>query len=43
MAIALSKNRKAVKFDVVIKAKAKATKIVDITTNETVRVEGEKH
>jgi hypothetical protein len=39
MARASSKKRSSAKYDVVIKAKATTTRIVDITTTETVRVE----
>ena len=36
---ASSKKRSSAKYDVIIKAKATTTRIVDITTTETVRVE----
>jgi hypothetical protein len=39
MARASSKKRSSAKYDVVIKAKATTTRIVDITTTETVRIE----
>ena len=36
---AASKKRISAKYDVIIKAKATTTKIVDITSNETVKLE----